>query len=144
MAVGTGTAVTPLLRDPLRGSVYFVFNPARRLPDLVVRLKGQVDIDLVGKVQITRDLRLQTTFDAVPDAPISKFRLQLASGPRNGPIGVVRNLCLPASKKALKAQLALTAQSGAQVTRSQPITVSGCGRAARRETARVRRPTRAD
>jgi hypothetical protein len=141
MVVGNATAVTPLLRDPLKGPAYFVYNPARRLPDLVVRLRGQVAIDLVGKVAITRDLRLQTNFDAVPDAPITKFRLLLESGPRNGPIGITRNLCLPATRRALKADLALTAQSARKVTRAQQISVAGCGRASARgrRAARSRR-----
>ncbi|MDO8213035.1 hypothetical protein [Conexibacter sp. CPCC 206217] len=142
MAVGTGTAVTPLLRDPLRGAAYFVYTPDRRLPDLVVRLKGQVAIDLVGKVTITRDLRLRTTFDAVPDAPITKFSLRLESGPRNGPIGVVRNLCLPATRRGLKADLAFVGQNNRQIKRSQAITVAGCGRASPRAQTRQRRTNR--
>lgn len=138
MVVGQGTAVTPLLRDPLRGPAYFVYNPDRRLPDLVVRLKGQIDIDLVGKVRITRDLRLQTTFDAVPDQPISSFRLRLESGPRNGPIGIVRNLCAKSTRKVLAAELDFTAQSNKKVSRDQKISVAGCGRTATRGRARAR------
>jgi hypothetical protein len=134
MVVGTATAATPLLRDRLSGPAYFVYNPARRLPDLVVRLKGQVDFDLVGKVAITRDLRLQTTFDAVPDVQISTFRLRLESGPRNGPVGLTRNVCSPSVRRELKASLALVAQSNRKVERSQQISVVGCGRASSRAT----------
>jgi hypothetical protein len=129
MSVGTAVAVTPVLRDPLRGPAYFVYNPARRLPDLVVRLKGPVEVDLVGKVTITRSLRLQTTFDTVPDVPITMFRLSLESGPRNGPIGVTRNLCLRETKKALKADLGLVAQNNRKYTAKQKISVAGCGKA---------------
>ncbi len=136
MSVGTGTAVTPLLRDPLRGNAYFVYNDARRLPDLVIRLRGQVDFDLVGKVTITRDLRLQTTFDAVPDVPITKFRLLLASGPRNGPVGFTRNACAASTRRALRAQLAFVAQNSKRVSRTQTIQVVGCGRARARARAR--------
>ncbi|HST42054.1 MAG TPA: hypothetical protein VLK58_21220 [Conexibacter sp.] len=143
MRVGTGTAVTPLLRDPLTGPAYFVYNPARRLPDLVVRLRGQVAIDLVGKVTITRDLRLQTTFDAVPDVAISKFRLALESGPRNGPIGVTRNLCAQESR-ATRATLAFVGQNGRRVDVTPKLQVAGCGAARRSATRRVaaRRTTR--
>ena len=126
--VGTATAVTPLLRDPLRGNAYFVYNPARRLPDLVVRLKGQVDFDLVGKVSLD-GLKLRTTFDTVPDVPITKFRLRLASGRRSGPVGLTRNACLPATRRALKASLRFVAQNGRSTSRSQTIKVVGCGRA---------------
>jgi hypothetical protein len=147
MVIGSATAVTPLLRDPLRGPAYFVYNPARRLPDLVVRLKGQIDIDLVGKVTITRGLKLQTTFDAIPDQPISSFRLRLESGSRNGAIGVTRNLCSKATRRGLEAALSFTAHSNRKVTRDQPIRVAGCGRAGgrsnrSRRTARSRRTSR--
>jgi hypothetical protein len=141
-AVGNATAVTPLLRDPLKGPAYFVYNPARRLPDLVVRLRGQVAVDLTGKVTITRDLRLQTTFDSVPDVPITRFRLALESGARNGPIGITRNLCLAETRKSLRANLVLTAQSNRKVTREQKIGVAGCGRVTARRGARSKRVAR--
>ncbi len=68
--VGSASAATPLLRAPLQGSVYMVRTPARRLPDLVVQLRGEVAIDLVGKITIARDLRLVADFDAIPDVPL--------------------------------------------------------------------------
>jgi hypothetical protein len=129
--IGSAVAVTPLLRDPLRGSAYFVRNPARRLPDIMVALKGQVDFDLTGKISIPRDLTLTTNFDLVPDVPITMFRLDLVAG-RNGPIGVVQNLCSRRTRRALVARLALRAQSGRLVERNQRISVAGCGRGAAR------------
>ena len=48
---GTAVAVTPLLRDPLRGNVYFVKN-GHPIPDLFVALRGQVAFDLIGRVSI--------------------------------------------------------------------------------------------
>lgn len=142
-AVGTGTAVTPLLRDPLKGPAYFVYNPDRRLPDLVVRLKGQVAFDLVGKVSIEKDLRLRTTFDTVPDVPISKFRLSLLSGEGTGPIGTTRSLCSASVRKGLKAEQVFIAQNNKKIARSQKISVAGCGRsAARGRRARHRRSSK--
>jgi hypothetical protein len=138
MTVGTATAVTPLLRDPLRGPAYFVYTPERRLPDLVVRLRGQIDIDLVGKVTIARDLRLRTTFDAIPDQPISKFRLSLASGSRNGPVGLTRNVCSGSVRKSLKVKLSFTSQSKKRVTRDQKISVAGCRKIRRRTGSATR------
>ncbi len=136
MVVGNAVATTPLLRDPLKGPAYFVYNPARRLPDLVVRLKGQVAFDLTGKVTITRDLKLQTTFDSVPDVPITKFRLRLASGAKDGPVGLTRDVCRTATRAALRARLAFTAQSNKRVARDQRIRVIGCARAATRRSRR--------
>src|SRR6185436_3843524 len=42
--LGTARATTPLLDDPLEGTVYLRTNPEHRLPDIVVSLKGVVDI----------------------------------------------------------------------------------------------------
>lgn len=128
--VGTAVAVTPLLRDPLRGPVYFVRNPARRIPDMMVALRGQVAIDLVGKVTIARDLTLQTEFDTIPDVPISLFRLSLVAG-RRGPVGTTANLCERATHRGLDAALALRAQSGRVRQVRQRISVVGCGGGAR-------------
>jgi hypothetical protein len=129
--VGTATANTPLLRDPLLGRVFLVRNPARRLPDLMVRLRGQgeaslVDIDLLGKITIPKDLSLRTRFDTVPDVPITRFTLNLVSG-RNAPVGTVKNLCMKSTRKA-RATLAFTAQNGKKVTSKQKLTIAGCTR----------------
>lgn len=140
--VGSALAITPLLRDPLRGDVYFVRNPARRLPDLMVRLKGQIAIDLAGKVTIPRSLQLSTEFDTIPDAPISMFRMRFVAG-RNGPVGAVENLCTPRVRRT-PAQLSFVGQSGRRVERDQRLVVRGCGkhqstrRAAARRTASKR------
>ena len=50
-----------------------------QLPDLVAALNGQIDIDLDGaSTPSTNGLR--TTFETVPDAPVSSFTLNLAGG----------------------------------------------------------------
>lgn len=130
LAIGSATAVTPLLRDPLRGLAYFVRNPARRIPDLVVSLKGQVDVDLTGKVSIPPDLTLATTFDTVPDVPITKFRLKLNAG-SSGPIGTIGNLCSARVRKGMKAKLLFKGQNGKAVARTQAMQIAGCARAPR-------------
>jgi hypothetical protein len=128
LAIGSATAVTPLLRDPLRGLAYFVRNPARRIPDLVVSLKGQVDVDLTGKVSIPPDLTLATTFDTVPDVPITKFRLKLNAG-RSGPIGTIGNLCSARIRKGMNAKLLFKGQNGKAIARTQAMQIAGCARA---------------
>lgn len=128
-SVGTAVAVTPLLRDPLRGNAYFVRNPARRIPDLMVALKGQVDIDLTGKVTIPRDLTLRTTFDTVPDVPITKFTMRFVAG-RRAPIGIVTNLCTPRGR-AGRARLAFRSQGGRLRAYEQKLSIVGCAKARR-------------
>ncbi len=132
--IGTATADTPLLREQLRGNVYLVRNPSRRLPDVVVALKGQGDaagvaIDVTGKVGITRDFRVQNIFDTVPDAPITKFQLNFRSG-RNGALGTVNNLCVARYRKASVAALAFTGQNNKKIRRNQTMQIVGCGRKA--------------
>jgi hypothetical protein len=124
---GSAVAVTPLLRDPLRGSAYFVRNPHRLLPDLVVALRGQVNVDLVGKVGVNpRTNQLTTRFDTIPDVPITKFTLRLVAGP-NGPLGVVANLCNAKARRATAA-IGFRGQNGKLVQVHQRLRVRGCSR----------------
>jgi hypothetical protein len=124
--VGSAVAVTPLLAAPLRGSAYFVKNPARVLPDLMVALRGQVAFDLVGKVSIPGGTHLATRFDAVPDVPITRFTLRLVSG-GNSPLGNLVNLC-SARARAARAALGFRGQNGKLVQVHQRLRIAGCPR----------------
>jgi uncharacterized ParB-like nuclease family protein len=88
--VGTATATTPILNEPLTGPVYFVKNirkdaktgrEIRTLPKLVIPLVGQngVKLTLTGTSDVVDD-QLVTTFDNVPDAPVSSFKLDIIGG----------------------------------------------------------------
>ncbi len=130
---GDAVAVTPLLRDPLRGGVYFVRN-GNPLPDLFVSLRGQVDFDLIGRITIPGSTRLRTTFDLVPDVPVSMFSLRLESG-RDGSIGNATNLCSRRGRRA-RARLDFIGQNGKVLQVGQRLRVRGCrarnaGRSAR-------------
>jgi hypothetical protein len=103
--VGRSRAVSPLLNDPLVGNVYFVKNVRRSssgnlirtLPMIVVALRGEIAINLVGESNVKKG-KLVNTFDQVPDAPITRFNLNINGG-KNGIIAVTRtrrsliNLC---------------------------------------------------
>ncbi len=98
--IGRARAVSPLLKKPLAGNVYFVKNrrinsfgnSVATLPALVVALRGEVAINLKATSSLSRN-RLVNTFDNVPDAPISQFNLNIKGG-RNGILVVVRkNIC---------------------------------------------------
>lgn len=121
---GTAVAVTPLLRDPLRGNVYFVRN-GHALPDMMVALRGQVAIDLDARITIRSSKYLTTDF-AVPDVPVTKFALRLVSG-KQGPVGAAANLCTARSRKA-KMGVTMVAQSGKVVRRSQALSIHGCAK----------------
>jgi hypothetical protein len=105
--VGRARAITPLLNDPLVGNVYFVKNvridkqtgnTIRTLPMIVVALRGEIAINLRGLSNTTRGGKLVNKFKAVPDAPVSRFNLNIRGG-RNGILAVTRtrrstiNLC---------------------------------------------------
>lgn len=123
---GSAVAVTPLLDRPLRGGVYFVKTPKKgALPNLVVALRGQVDVDVVGKVRIPSDGRLGTSFDTIPDVPITSFTLRLVAG-KKGPVGVAENLCTRKGRKAT-ASIVYKGQNGDVRRLHQPLEIAGCG-----------------
>jgi hypothetical protein len=126
-SVGLAVAVTPLLREPLRGRVYFVKNPARAIPDLMVALRGPVSLDLTGKVSISRRKRLTLSFDTIPDAAITRFTLRLGSG-RGGPVRIVSDLCAAKSKDAT-ASFGFRGQDGRVLHVRRALHVHGCRRA---------------
>jgi hypothetical protein len=78
---GEATAVTPLLSQPLQGPVY-LRSSDNKLPDLVVALRGNgIAIDLAGRIDSFHG-GLRASFDAVPDAPVTRFALTLKGGKR--------------------------------------------------------------
>jgi uncharacterized repeat protein (TIGR01451 family) len=126
---GTAVASTPLLRDPLRGTVYFVKN-GNAIPDLFVALRGEVAFDLVGRISIVRSTLLRTTFATAPDVPVRSFTLKLLGGRNTASLGAVNNLCSPARRRQ-KAQLDYIGQNGKVRQVSQALQVAGCGRRGR-------------
>jgi hypothetical protein len=91
---GHATATTPLLDQPLSGPVY-LRSSENKLPDLVVALKGPatqpIEVDLAGRIDSIKG-GIRTTFEAVPDAPVSKFTLFMQGG-KKGLLVNSRNLC---------------------------------------------------
>jgi hypothetical protein len=88
---GFAQAYTPLLDGPLKGPVY-LRSSDNELPDLVAALHGQVDIDLVGRID-SRKGRLRTTYDVVPDVPVDKFILTVRGGKKRGLLVNSTSLC---------------------------------------------------
>jgi hypothetical protein len=105
--VGRARATSPLLDRPLAGNVYFVKNvrrdpktgnEIRTLPMVIAALRGEIAINLRGESSVDKRNRLVSTFATVPDAPVSKFNMNIKGGKR-GIIAVTRtrraliNLC---------------------------------------------------
>ena len=118
---GYATATTPLLDAPISGPVY-LRSSSNPLPDLVAALHGQVDVDLVGRID-SKNGGIRTTFDAVPDAPVSKFVLTMQGG-KKGLLVNNRDLC----KSVSRADVRFTGQNGMTLN-SRPVLTSKCKKA---------------
>ena len=121
---GKARAFTPLLGKPLEGPVY-LRSSDNTLPDLVAHLEGQVDIDLVGRIDSFQG-GIRTTFDRVPDVPVSKFVLTLPGGKR-GLLVNSTNLC----KEKVRAVVKLKGQNGRKANK-KPLLRTPCGNMNRR------------
>ncbi|HEU4737920.1 MAG TPA: hypothetical protein VFS54_02430 [Solirubrobacterales bacterium] len=123
--LGTARAWSPLLDAPLEGNVYFRSNGGEReLPDIVATLKGQVEIELVGYVDAVPNKggtsRVRNTFAVVPDAPVSRFELDL----KGGKVGLIENsddLCRSNQRATIK----MVAQNGRKLT-TKPLIKNDC------------------
>jgi hypothetical protein len=101
---GHAAATSPLLGKELRGPVYLVPS-THILPDLLVDLRGQVNVRLRGSVESVGGGRLRNVFYAVPDVPVTKFVLTMNGGKR-GLLTNTKPLCVRKffSKATLRAQ----------------------------------------
>jgi hypothetical protein len=119
---GFAVAKTPLFDFPLEGPVYLRSAPGRKLPDLVAALRGPawmpIEVDLDGHVDSIKG-RLRTSFEVVPDAPVTKFILRMAGG-KKGLIQNSENLCLATHRAVAK----FVGQNGKPVTLKPAVKTS--------------------
>jgi hypothetical protein len=118
--IGSAEAKTPLLDGPLEGNVY-LRSSNNELPDLVADLKGQIDIELVARIDTAKSGGLRATFESLPDAPVTSFHLNLL-GASKGLLTNNTNLC----EAKPKATIAMLGQNGI-VTRSRTKLQIACG-----------------
>ena len=117
---GYAKAWTPLLDKPLEGPVY-LRSSSHKLPDLVASLSGQIHVDLDGRISSFKS-RIRNTFDAVPDAPVSKFVLTMQGG---GKGLLVNNTNLCTAKPVVNVEF--DGQNGKVHKAQSPVSVGGCG-----------------
>jgi hypothetical protein len=120
---GKAKAWTPLLEKPLEGPVYLVGGFGYKLPALVAELDGQIKVLLVGKVDSGKNKGIRNTFEAVPDAPVEKFVLEMKGGKKYSLLENSENLCA----RPQKAIASFTAQSG-KVLNLHPTVANDCGK----------------
>ncbi len=120
--IGQAKATTPLLPVPLSGPAYFVSHGGAKFPELVIVLSGYgTTIQLHAETFISKAGITSSTFRTVPDAPVGTFELTLPQG-KYSALAAPSNLC----KASLKMPTVFTAQNGATIKQSTPITVTGC------------------
>jgi hypothetical protein len=127
---GKAKATTPLLDQPLEGPVY-LRSSSNPLPDLVVDLRGQIHVALVGRIDSVNG-GIRTTFDSVPDAPVSKFTLEMQGGAK-GLLENSRDLC----KTVNKATATFTGQNG-KAKELRPALQAQCGKKPSKKSKRRR------
>ena len=116
---GHATAITPLLDQPLSGPVY-LRSSNNPLPDLVADLNGQIEVTLDGKVDTGKGGGIRNTFQMVPDAPVSKFVLEMQGG-KKGLLVNSENIC----RKPQRAIADFTGQNG-KVADFKPLIANSC------------------
>jgi hypothetical protein len=123
--LGFATAESPLLGQSLSGPVYLRTGGGHKLPDLVVQLNGQVDIELLGRVDSTKAGGLRTSFETVPDVPVTRFVLSLEGG-QKGLLQNTVNLCGSPGKATIR----MSGQNGAVTETKKKLQVA-CGSSTR-------------
>jgi uncharacterized repeat protein (TIGR01451 family) len=116
---GRARALTPLLAAPLEGPVFLRSNPEHELPDLVAALQGQIPVDLIGRVDSVNG-GIRTTFEGAPDAPVTKFVLEMQGG-KKGLLENSVNLC----KTTNRATALFDGQNG-KVFDFKPVVGNSC------------------
>jgi hypothetical protein len=120
--VGEAIATTPIIPEDFRGPAYFVSHGGVKFPELIIALHGYaLTVDLHGETFISKEGVTSTTFNTVPDVPIGSFELILPAGPDSA-LAANGDLC--ASK--LQMPTTFTAQNGAMIKQTTPISVQGC------------------
>jgi hypothetical protein len=123
---GHATAKSPLLNGELAGNVYLVPSNSGGLPDLLVDLRGQIDVQLRGVVSSSKNAGMRTVFTGTPDAPVRRFTLTMFGGTK-GLLVNSKDFCKVRKPGSV---LNIKAQNGKQIKRQKknklPLQISGC------------------
>jgi hypothetical protein len=133
---GFAKAKTPLIDGTLEGPVYLRSHTEKDkyvLPDVVIALKGPpslpIEINVIGHVDSEKRRNpageeislLRNTIDAVPDAPVSEFTIELQGGSKGLFINST-NLCDHVNRVTAR----FAGQNGATATLHPAMQVSSC------------------
>ena len=141
--IGSATVHTPVLKSPLTGPAYLVSHGNAAFPDVEFVLQGEgITLILDGQTDIKKGITT-STFNAIPDAPVSSFETTLPEGPHsaltsNVPESKDFSLC----GQKLTMPTTITAQNGAVITQQTKIPVLGLRSGRGRASSRARRSLR--
>jgi hypothetical protein len=118
---GYAKAITPILDEPVQGPV-FLRSSIHPLPDLVAALhNGQIDFNLVGRIDSVKNGRIRNTFELVPDVPVKTFTLTMQGGKKGLLVNSV-NLCRSTNRAIADFQ----GQNGKKHLFTPVVEPSGC------------------
>jgi hypothetical protein len=132
--IGTATVHTPVLKGALTGPAILVSHGGESFPDVEFLLQGEgILLVLDGKTHI-KDGITTSSFNTVPDAPVTSFETVLPEGPHSI-LGAIKNLCTT----RLLMPTVMTGQNGAVLEKDTPVTVTGCSGVKASKTRRLTR-----
>jgi hypothetical protein len=125
---GHAMAKTLLFDFPLKGDA-ILRSSSHPLPDLVLALHGPpstpIEVDVVGRIDSING-GIRTTFDTIPDAPVSRFTLEMQGG-KKGLLQNSADLCASTHRATAK----FNAQNG-RAKNLHPALQTSCSKAARK------------
>ncbi len=119
--VGTVKATTPALPGTLTGTAWLVSHGNEAYPNLDLILNGDgVTVILVGRTKVANS-QITTSFNTLPDVPVSNVSLYLPSGP-NSLLGANGKLC----RSKLTMPTTLVGQNLTTILMSPVMSVRNC------------------
>ncbi|MHB8235310.1 MAG: hypothetical protein ACYDHT_11720, partial [Solirubrobacteraceae bacterium] len=127
--IGTAVVHTPVLNEALSGPAYLVSHGNAAFPDVefVLSNKEKIELILDGQTDIKKGITT-STFNAVPDAPVTSFEAKLPEGPHSALTSNVaesKHFSLCGAK--LTIPTTITGQNGAVIQQETKVPVEGCG-----------------
>jgi hypothetical protein len=125
--IGSATVHTPVLKNPLTGPAYLVSHGNAAFPDVEFVLQGEgITLILDGQTDIKKGITT-STFNSVPDAPVTTFETVLPEGPHSALTSNVpesKHFSLCGTKLVIPTTI--TGQNGVVINQNTKVPVSGC------------------